>query len=89
MDFSVWLRREAAGSASLQQGGAGGWEPVMSDVISIFLTISNACAKTRHYCCNALTRDLPAASRHFGKPHSAENVFMLLELYCVQLLEIN
>ncbi|XP_068446787.1 thymosin beta-4-like [Clinocottus analis] len=28
----------------------------MSDVISIFLTISDACAKTCHYCCNALTK---------------------------------
>ncbi|XP_041834463.1 thymosin beta-12-like [Melanotaenia boesemani] len=36
----------------------------MSDVISIFLTISDACAKTRHYCCTALTRDHPAIRQH-------------------------
>ncbi|KAF3857262.1 hypothetical protein F7725_009121 [Dissostichus mawsoni] len=33
----------------------------MSDVISIFLTISDACAKTRHYCCSAPTREHPAS----------------------------
>ncbi|XP_022067708.2 thymosin beta-4 [Acanthochromis polyacanthus] len=38
-------------------------ELVMSDVISIFLTICSACAKTRHYCCTALTREPPAFSQ--------------------------
>lgn len=71
-------------------GGYGGWwwELVMSDVISIFLTISNACAKTRHYCCNALTRDHPAIRQHFGKTHS-NTLFLLFELHCLQLGESN
>ncbi|XP_034072870.1 thymosin beta-10-like [Gymnodraco acuticeps] len=35
----------------------------MSDVISIFLTIFDACAKTRHYCCSAPTREHPETLR--------------------------
>lgn len=39
----------------------------MSDVISIFLAISNASAKTRHNCCDPRSGDLPATSQHSGK----------------------
>lgn len=49
---------------------------VMSDVISIFWTISEACAKTRHYCCNAPSRELPADSKLLGKHHATNNIFL-------------
>lgn len=52
-----------AGGNGGRSGGA-----VMSDVISIFLSISNACAKTRHYCCNsAPSTTFPDISRHIGE----------------------
>ncbi|XP_017290006.2 thymosin beta-11 [Kryptolebias marmoratus] len=37
----------------------------MSDVISIFRSISAACAKATHYCCKRLTRDFASVKKHF------------------------
>lgn len=45
---------------------AGSWWCQMSLAYSwVYLS---ACAKTRHYCCTAPTRDLPAVRTHSGKP---------------------
>ena len=66
--FHVWfVLREAGGLWSVQQGDAQDGGLVMSDVISIFPTIFEACAKTRHYCCDAPSRELPADNTLSGK----------------------
>lgn len=62
----VWMEHSELSSSRGQRRTV--WGAVMSDVISIFLSISNACAKTRHYCCNsAPSTTFPDISRHIGE----------------------